>query len=82
MHLVERHEKNKQTEEIQDRGSVLDKLLDINRDYAILMINDMLLAGIHTVKKMNSLYTMHTTVFRVDISYTRKYFVPFGNESG
>lgn len=46
---VERHEKNKLSGNHDLEQSVLDKLLDINKDYAILMASDMLLAGIDTV---------------------------------
>lgn len=49
---VERHEQRKTVgataSDIQH--SVLDKLLEINPDYAVLMAFDMLMAGIDTVR--------------------------------
>lgn len=53
---VQRHEKNKLTGNHDHEQSVLDKLLEINKDYAILMAFDMLFAGIDTVSSKYSLY--------------------------
>lgn len=47
---VMRHEQNKLSGNRDHEHSVLDKLLDINKDYAILMAFDMLMVGIDTVR--------------------------------
>lgn len=77
---VQRYEKNKLSGNHDHEHSVLDKLLDINKDYAVLMAFDMLMAGIDTVKlyitQQFYLFFLSNSSFPFSLPIFPLYFLP------